>query len=136
MGPDGDNREAVLALGEAKWHETMGMRHLDRLRRMCFSGAGFTSELRDEAARTGDVRLLTSADLYAGVLLPQLRLRRERGAQPRERRGVPVLRRPCVADDQPRALRVRAERVFAQATQCNPVPLARLNGTEFPVRSC
>ena len=62
------------------------MAHLDRLRHirglltaqgrhgaatarlLCFSGAGFTAELADEAAHSGDVRLLTPADLYAGVL--------------------------------------------------------------------
>lgn len=83
-----DGREAILAIGEAKWHETMGIAHLDRLRHirglltaqgrpgaatarlLCFSGAGFTAELRDEAARSGEARLLTPADLYAGILLP------------------------------------------------------------------
>ena len=29
-----DGREAILAVGEAKWHETMGLAHLDRLRRI------------------------------------------------------------------------------------------------------
>ena len=79
--------EAILAIGEAKWHETMGLSHLERLRHirglltaqdrhgaatarlLCFSGAGFTDELRDEAARSGEIRLLTPADLYAGILL-------------------------------------------------------------------
>ena len=50
----------ILAIGEAKWHETMGLAHLERLRHirrlltaqgrpgaatarlLCFSGAGFT----------------------------------------------------------------------------------------------
>ena len=85
---DDGGQEAILALGEAKWHETMGVAHLERLRHirglltaqgrrgagtarlLCFSGAGFTAELRDEAARSGEVRLLTPADLYTGVLLP------------------------------------------------------------------
>jgi hypothetical protein len=80
-GPLND-RDALLAIGEVKWHETMGLEHLDRLRHirglltaqhrhgaatarlLCFSGAGFTSGLSNEAARAGDVRLLTSADLY------------------------------------------------------------------------
>jgi AAA+ ATPase superfamily predicted ATPase len=84
-----DGREAILAIGEAKWHETMSLAHLERLRRirgllmaqgrlgaerarlLCFSGAGFTEELRDEAARSGEVGLLTPADLYAGILLPE-----------------------------------------------------------------
>jgi uncharacterized protein len=79
-------REAILAIGEAKWHETMGVSHLERLRRirglltaqgrpgaatarlLCFSGAGFTAELRAEAAQSGEVRLLTPADLYVGIL--------------------------------------------------------------------
>ena len=86
-----DGREAVLAIGEAKWHETMGLAHLERLRHirglltaqgrpgagaarlLCFSGAGFTAELRDEAAQSGEVRLLTPADLYAGILLRRFR---------------------------------------------------------------
>jgi hypothetical protein len=87
FGLDDVNREALLAIGEAKWHEVMGMGHLERLRHvrslltaqgrhgaatarlLCFSGAGFTAELADEAARSGDLRLLTPADLYAGILL-------------------------------------------------------------------
>ena len=86
LGTDDDNREAMLAIGEVKWHETMGMPHLERLRHirglltaqhrpgaasarlLCFSGAGFTSALTREASRASDVRLLTPADLYAGVL--------------------------------------------------------------------
>ena len=84
---DDGGREAILALGEAKWHETMSLAHLERLRHirgllaaqgrhgaatarlLCFSGAGFTAELRDEAVRSGEVRLLTPADLYTGILL-------------------------------------------------------------------
>jgi uncharacterized protein len=93
-----DGREAILAIGEAKWHETMSLAHLERLRRirgllttqgrlgagtarlLCFGGAGFTAELRDEAARSGDVGLLTPADLYTGILLQELgRLSRAAG---------------------------------------------------------
>jgi hypothetical protein len=87
FGFDASDRQTLLAIGEVKWHETMGLAHLDRLRQirglltaqgrpgaaaarlLCFSGAGFAAELVDEAARSGDVRLLTPADLYAGVLL-------------------------------------------------------------------
>jgi hypothetical protein len=87
FGVDDGGREAILAIGEAKWHETMSTAHLDRLRHirgllaaqgrhgaatarlLCFSGAGFTAELRDEAARSGEARLLTPADLYTGILL-------------------------------------------------------------------
>lgn len=92
VGHAADERETVLAIGEVKWHETMGMPHLERLRHvrglltaqrrhgaatarlLCFSGAGFTPELNREASRTGDVRLITPADLYAGVLLQVLSL--------------------------------------------------------------
>jgi hypothetical protein len=88
LGPGDDNREKLLAIGEVKWHETMGIPHLDRLRHirglltaqnrhgaatarlLCLSGTGFTTELTREAAQSGDVRLLTPADLYEGVLLP------------------------------------------------------------------
>ncbi len=84
LGLDDADRRGVLALGEVKWQETMGMSHLGRLRRirglltaqgrpgaamarlLCFSGAGFTDGLTEEAARAGDVRLLGPADLYAG----------------------------------------------------------------------
>jgi hypothetical protein len=86
LRPDASDRDTVLAIGETKWHERMGIAHLDRLRHirglltaqrragaagarlLCFSGAGFTTELEQESARSGDVRLVTPADLYAGVL--------------------------------------------------------------------
>jgi uncharacterized protein len=73
FGTGTDDREAILAIGEAKWHETMGMGQLERLRHirglltaqgrrgaaaarlLCFSGAGFSPELTDQAARSGDV---------------------------------------------------------------------------------
>jgi uncharacterized protein len=89
FGTGTDDREAILAIGGAKWHETIGMGHLERLRHirelltvqgrrgaaaarlLCFSGAGFSPELTDEAARSGDIRLLTPADLYTGILLPR-----------------------------------------------------------------
>lgn len=74
-------RRRVLSLGEAKWGEVMGMRHLERLRRArdllrkrghevdnavlaCYSGAGFDAELR-EAARRGEVMLVDPGRLYA-----------------------------------------------------------------------
>jgi hypothetical protein len=78
--PDG-GRPALLAIGEAKWQETMGRPHLERLRRIrallaahdryemattrlaCFSGAGFTDELRQLADR-GEVELVGLGDLY------------------------------------------------------------------------
>lgn len=73
----------ILLLGEVKWGEVMGMRHLNRLDRVrsllsargdqdvtrarlaCFSAAGFTDELRAEATRTDDILLITLNDLYA-----------------------------------------------------------------------
>jgi hypothetical protein len=85
-GPDPADREAVLAIGEVKWNEVMGLPHLDRLRHirglltaqhrngaatarlLCASGAGFTADLTREASQASDVRLLTTADLYDGVL--------------------------------------------------------------------
>jgi uncharacterized protein len=77
-------QRAVLAIGEVKWGETMGVRHLVRLRTaaellraqgkipeearpvlLLFSGAGFTSELTSEAA-DGTVQLVDLARLYSG----------------------------------------------------------------------
>lgn len=90
FGAGADDREALLAIGEAKWHQTMGVGHLDRLRHirglltaqgrrgaaaarlLCFSSAGFSPDLVDEAARSGDIRLLTPEDLYRGILLPEV----------------------------------------------------------------
>lgn len=75
-------RPPLLAIGEAKWNDIMGAGHLERLRRIrtlveqnasydtsrtrlaCFSGAGFTPELRHCAAR-GEVDLVGLADLYS-----------------------------------------------------------------------
>jgi len=71
----------VLALGEAKWGKTMGLRHVERLDRakelieakgfdaadarlMCFSGAGFDEELRARATGDGRVLLVGSDHLY------------------------------------------------------------------------
>ncbi|WP_449062759.1 ATP-binding protein [Planomonospora algeriensis] len=68
----------VLSLGEAKWGDVMGGRHVERLRRArdllagkgydtretvlaCYSGAGFEPALRSE----GDVRTIGLAELYA-----------------------------------------------------------------------
>jgi uncharacterized protein len=71
----------VLSVGEAKWDQVMGTRHVDRLRRArdllavkgfdtrdtvltCYSGAGFDRELR--ADRRQDIRLVGLDRLYAG----------------------------------------------------------------------
>ncbi len=77
-----DGRPPLLAIGEAKWGETMGIRHLERLHRiknllgehgkydasntvlMCFSAAGFTGELRRAAAGQHDVMLVDPEELY------------------------------------------------------------------------
>ncbi|HWM06390.1 MAG TPA: hypothetical protein VNP92_28955 [Actinophytocola sp.] len=71
----------VLALGEAKWGQVMDVDHLDRLRRirqllvaqdrpgaestrlLCFSGTGFTAELR-AAERDGQVSCIGLDRLY------------------------------------------------------------------------
>ncbi|WP_406284337.1 ATP-binding protein [Embleya sp. NBC_00896] len=72
----------LLAIGEAKWGERMGVGHLDRLRRIrtivrgradldaaaarlvCFGGAGFSNQLRAAAEEDDDVVLVDVADLY------------------------------------------------------------------------
>ncbi|WP_353944014.1 hypothetical protein ABII15_21905 [Streptomyces sp. HUAS MG91] len=76
----GGARPAVALLGEAKWGTVMGVKHLERLRRArelltgrgldtarcglaCFSAAGFTDALREEAAR-GGVLLIGLEELY------------------------------------------------------------------------
>ena len=74
----------LLAIGEAKWNDTMGLGHLERLRHIrtiittagrydtrptrlvCFSGAGFTSDLRDRADQDESVQLIDLRRLYAG----------------------------------------------------------------------
>lgn len=70
----------ILSLGEAKWDRVMDLRGIERLRRArdllavkgfdtsstvlsCFSGAGFSADLR--AARGGEVRLVGLDQLYA-----------------------------------------------------------------------
>jgi hypothetical protein len=72
----------VALLGEAKWGKTMGIDQLDRLVRArdllsgkgqvagrcvlaCFSGVGFSDELRAVEAERDDVLLVTLADMYA-----------------------------------------------------------------------
>lgn len=78
---------AVLSLGEAKWDEVMGPRHVERLRRArdllavkgyntsravlaCYSGAGFSDDLR-AAAQSDDIRLIDLGQLYPGLTYPQ-----------------------------------------------------------------
>jgi AAA+ ATPase superfamily predicted ATPase len=84
FGRDEQDRENLLAIGEAKWGETVGISHLSRLahirdllrardarklsqcRLICFSGNGFTDELRDRAADNEDVELVDLPRLYEG----------------------------------------------------------------------
>ena len=81
-GLDDDNRQPLLAIGEVKWGETMGLAHLKRLehirgllaaqgkygaeyaRLACFSAAGFTDDLRARAANDPQVLLVDAARLY------------------------------------------------------------------------
>ncbi|MEV4412705.1 ATP-binding protein [Catellatospora sp. NPDC049609] len=78
---DGARKPPLLSIGEAKWNEVMGVPQLTRLRRIrelvtaggrydttgtrlaCYSGAGFTAELRAAAAR-GEVVLVDLATVY------------------------------------------------------------------------
>ncbi|MHA5051811.1 hypothetical protein [Streptomyces sp. SD15] len=70
----------LLSLGEAKWDQVMGLGHLERLRHAasllaqrgvdtsavrlaCYSGAGFTDDLRAAADRD-EVILVDLARLY------------------------------------------------------------------------
>jgi hypothetical protein len=82
FGLDDDNRRPLLAIGEAKWGETMGIGHLDRLRRIralllaqgrygaataklaCYSGAGFTDGLTRAAGQDDTIVLIGLEDLY------------------------------------------------------------------------
>jgi len=82
LGHADGTRPPLLAIGEAKWNEQMGLGHLERLRRIrdllaanakldtsgtrlvCFSGAGFTDDLK-QRGRRGDVDLVGLEDLYS-----------------------------------------------------------------------
>lgn len=77
---DADGR--VLAIGEAKWGDTMGLAHLERMERIAtilreqgrapnaitlFSGAGFMPALRERARRSaGQLQLVDLERLYHG----------------------------------------------------------------------
>ncbi|MCT9144861.1 AAA family ATPase [Streptomyces violarus] len=80
----GGGRSAVALLGEAKWGTVMGTNHLARLERArellagrgmdttrcglaCFSAAGFSDALRDEAER-GGVLLIGLDELYGRTM--------------------------------------------------------------------
>ena len=82
FGLSDDDRQPLLAIGEVKWGETMGMAHLERLRRIrsllavqarrgaetaklaCYSGAGFTDELRKAASEDSEIVLIGLGELY------------------------------------------------------------------------
>lgn len=77
--------ESILAIGEAKWNETLGVGHLERLTRIrsllgarsgaeasgtrlfLFSGAGFTPDLRDAAESDPTIQLVGLDRLYQGA---------------------------------------------------------------------
>jgi hypothetical protein len=79
---DDQDQERLLAVGEAKWGEVMGLAHLERLRRIrdllstqgrtgastarlvCFSAAGFSDQLVAAAGDSLDVLLVGPSDLY------------------------------------------------------------------------
>lgn len=83
-GMPGSGATPLLAIGEAKWNDVMGLGHLDRLRQVrsviaasgkyncddtkliCYSGAGFNDRLRDVADKEDDVVLVDLAMLYGG----------------------------------------------------------------------
>jgi hypothetical protein len=76
------SKTPLLAIGEAKWDDTMGIVHLERLRHirglithagrydttgtrlLCFSGAGFNDNIRAAAHDSSDVHLIDLAELY------------------------------------------------------------------------
>lgn len=81
-GAVGQDSGVLLSLGEAKWDQVMGLGHLERLRHVtallagrgvdisavrlaCYSGAGFTDDLRAVGER-GEVVLVDLARLYEG----------------------------------------------------------------------
>ncbi|ELP69879.1 AAA family ATPase [Streptomyces turgidiscabies] len=80
---DGHAKPPLLAIGEAKWNDTMGIAHIDRLRHIrdlitqagrydtsgtrliCFSGADFNSTARGSSAADAGVHLINLAALYS-----------------------------------------------------------------------
>lgn len=81
LAPQDSGPRKVLSLGEAKWGEVMGHRHLDRLARArellghkgydtgetvlaCYGGAGFTPELTAAAKQDNRIRLVDLDLLY------------------------------------------------------------------------
>jgi hypothetical protein len=82
FGRDDFGRETLLAIGEAKWNDTLGLGHLQRLetirtllrardgvptvdtRLLLFSGVGFTDDLLRVAGRDDAVQLIDLERLY------------------------------------------------------------------------
>jgi uncharacterized protein len=77
-----DGSSHLIAIGEAKCNDTVGLGHLERLRQIrallaaqgragaataklvCYSGGGFNDQLKREAAESGDVLLVGLDQLY------------------------------------------------------------------------
>lgn len=84
FGRGDDNRDTLLAIGEAKWQENMTTSHLNRLERirdllraggkpgagnarlLLFSGTGFNDALMERAANDPSVQLIGLERLYYG----------------------------------------------------------------------
>ncbi|OIV38756.1 ATPase [Mangrovactinospora gilvigrisea] len=82
FGLDDDGRSPLLAIGEVKWGEIMGIGHLERLahirglltaqgrrgaaeaRLACYSAAGFSDQLRERADKDPGIVLVEASDLY------------------------------------------------------------------------
>src|ERR1700722_13293499 len=62
FGLDAGGREAILAIGEAKWHETMGLAHLERLRHI----RGLLTAQRRPGAGAARLLCLSGAAVTAG----------------------------------------------------------------------
>nr|WP_203689596.1 ATP-binding protein [Streptomyces sp. SID12488] len=79
---DGHAKPPLLAIGEAKWNDTMGIAHIDRLRHIrdlitlagrydtsgtrliCFTGSDFNNKAQTSSTANPDVRLIDLAALY------------------------------------------------------------------------
>ncbi|WP_067486682.1 hypothetical protein [Actinomadura hibisca] len=75
----------LLAIGEAKWNDTMGTAHIDRLQHIrdlitqasrydtshtkliCFSGAGFSDKAHQAAISSPDLHLIDLPTLYGQI---------------------------------------------------------------------
>jgi hypothetical protein len=84
FGRSDDDRDVLLAIGEAKWQEIMSTSHLKRLehirellaakggpgaqgaRLLLFGGTGFTEALVQRAANDPSVQLIGLGGLYYG----------------------------------------------------------------------